>query len=184
MMGCYKTTTNGVFNMTTFSFKMTDADIVTGIKSIGNRSRSLRVDIHKILCSMTNNWATDGAVNVCAERMTQLLNEIDGAHKQKLVNWANNFCSFTYEKTDDGAEVLRYDGKKTKLSVQEWADLKAVNMFDFTPDNPVKAFNFQQKLKALIKQAEKRMKADADKRSKDDAISIEDVTAAKALLHS
>jgi len=166
----------------TITFKMTDAEIVAGIKSIGNRARSIRVDIHKILCAMTNNWAADGAVNVCAERMSQLLNEIDGAHKQKLVNWANNFCSFTYEKDGDGNEFFKYDAKKTKLTVAEWGALKGVNMFDFTPDNPVKPFNFQQKLKALIEQGEKRLKADANKRSDEDAITQAEIDAVKALL--
>lgn len=166
----------------TIKFKMTDAEIVKGIKSIGTRARSIRVDIHKILCAMTNNWAADGAVNVCAERMSQLLNEIDPAHKQKLVNWANNFCGFTYEKNDDDVEFFKYDSAKTKLTVEEWGALKVVNMFDFTPDKPVKAFNFQQKLKALIEQGEKRLKADADKRSDDDAVTQAEIDAAKALL--
>ena len=55
-------------------------------------------------------------------------------------------------------------------------------MFDFTPDNPVKPFNFQQKLKALIEQGEKRLKADANKRSDEDAITQAEIDAVKALL--
>lgn len=163
-------------------FKMTDKEIVTGIESIGNRAKSLREDVHKILCAMTNNWAAGGAVNVCAERMSLLLNNIDAAHKQKLVNWANNFCGFEYNKSDDGVEYFSYDSKKTKLSVAEWGELKGVTMFDFTKDVTVKPFNFQKKLRDLIEQGEKRLKADANKRSDEDAITQAEIDAAKALL--
>ena len=166
----------------TIKFKMTDKEIVTGIKSIGNRAKSLREDVHKILCAMTNNWAAGGAVNVCAERMSQLLNNIDASHKQKLVNWANNFCGFEYQKNDDGVEYFSYSSDKTKLSVAEWGELKGVTMFDFTPDVKVKAFNFQAQLKALIEKGEKRLKADAAKRSADDAVTQAEIDAVKALL--
>ena len=67
--------------MTTFTNKMTDADIIAGIQSIGNRQRSIRVDIQKLLVSITLNWARDGAVNVCAQRMTDLLGQIDQSCK-------------------------------------------------------------------------------------------------------
>ena len=168
--------------MTTFNFKMTDEQIVSGIKSIGNRARSIRVDIHKIVCSITRNWAADGAVNVCAERMTSLLNEMDASHQQKLVNWVNNFCSFTLEDDGDGNKVFRYDSKKTKLTQVEWTALKTVTIFDFTPDKPVQAFNFKQKLKALIESAEKRAKS--DNKTDEDDIPADMLEAAKALLSS
>jgi len=168
--------------MTTFNFTMTDDQIVAGIKSIGSRAKSIRVDVHKTICAITNNWARAGAVNVAAQRMTELLAAIDGAHKQKLVNWCNAFCSFSMEKDDNGKEFFRYDPAKTTMTVEEWAACKANNLYDFTPDTPPVAFNFQQKLKALIEQAEKRMKADPAKRNEDDAISQAEIDAAKALL--
>ena len=170
--------------MTTFTNKMTDADIVAGIQSIGNRQRSIRVDIQKLLVSITLNWARDGAVNVCAQRMTDLLGQIDGAHAQKLVNWCNAHCSFTLEEDADGNNLFAYDSKVTTLSPEKWGEIKAVNMFDFTPDEPPKAFNFKQKLAALIAAAEKRGSAKAEKRSEDDEIPQAQLAAAKALLSS
>lgn len=166
--------------MTNFTFKMTDEQVVAGIKNISNRSKSIRVDIHKLLCSITRNWAEDGAVNVCSTRMSAMLEAIDPSHQQKLVNWANNFCGFTLEEDDDGKQFFAYDSKKTKLSVEEWGLLKATNMFDFTPDTKPKAFNFQQKLAALIEQAEKRRVS--KKKLDEDEIDVEQLAAAKALL--
>ena len=169
--------------MTKFTFSMTDADVQEGIKSIGQRQRSIRVDVQKLVVSIVHNWATDGAVNVCAQRMTQLLAQIDPSHKQKLVNWCNEICSFMLDEDKAGNEVLKYDGNVTTIDAAGFAKAKALNLFDFTPDAPPKAFDFKAKFAQLIAAAEKRSAVtDATKRNAEDDIPAELVASAKALL--
>jgi hypothetical protein len=153
----YSLDTIEVYKMTTFTFKMNDTDIQAGIKSIGVRQRSIRVDIQKLVVSITLNWAAGGAVNVCSQRMTELMDEVDGSHTQKIVNWANAFCAFTLEENDDtGAKYLAYASDKTKLTKEEWATAKDNNVFDFTPDEPPKAVEDMAKFGAFIASLEKR----------------------------
>jgi hypothetical protein len=167
--------------MTDFSFKMNDADIIAGIKSVGNRAKSLRVDIQKLAVSITLNWAKAGAANIAAERMTALLINIDPSHKQKLVNWCASFCDFTLTEDKDGNEVFSYG--RTTMSEEQWGECKANNLFDFTPDLPPVAFNFKAKFQQLIDAAEKRSKVtDDSKRNAADNIPAELVASAKALL--
>jgi hypothetical protein len=167
--------------MTDFSFKMNDADIIAGIKSVGNRAKSLRVDIQKLAVSITLNWAKAGAANIAAERMTSLLNNVDPSHKQKLVNWCDSFCGFTLTEDKDGNDMFSYG--RTTMSEEQWGECKANNLFDHTPDLPPVAFNFKAKFQQLIEAAEKRSKVtDDSKRNADDNIPAELVASAKALL--
>lgn len=166
--------------MATFTFKMTDADIEKGIKSIKSRAQSLRKDIDKVVVSIIHNWAADGAVNVTAQRMSQLLDALDASHQQKLVNWCNAKCSFTLDEDDDGNNVFRYDAGRTKMTKDEFAAAKTVTIWDFTPDKPLVAFNFEQKLRALIAQAKKRPSSKAA--TDEDVIDADMLKAAEALL--
>ena len=167
--------------MTDFSFKMNDTQIIAGIKSVGNRAKSIRVDIQKLAVSITLNWAKAGAANLAAERMTDLLNNIDASHKQKLVNWCDAFCGFTLSDDKNGNKVFVYG--RTKMSEKQWGEAKAANLFDFTPDLPPVAFNFKAKFAQLIAAAEKRSAVtEATKRNADDDIPAELVARAKALL--
>lgn len=169
--------------MTTFTFKMNDTDIQAGIKSIGVRQRSIRVDIQKLVVSITLNWAAGGAVNVCSQRMTDLMLEVDGSHTQKIVNWANAFCAFTLEDNEEtGDKYLAYDSDKTKMTKEEWAIGKTNNVFDFTPDEPPKAVEGLAKFGALIAMLEKRVAVtDETKRNEKDSIKPEHVQAMKEL---
>lgn len=169
--------------MTTFTFKMNDTDIQAGIKSIGVRQRSIRVDIQKLVVSITLNWASGGAVNVCSQRMTELMNEVDGSHTQKIVNWANAFCGFTLEDNEEtGDKYLAYDSNRTKMTKEEWATGKTNNLFDFTPDEPPKAVAGLAKFGALISMLEKRSAiTDESKRNEADNINPEHVVAMKKL---
>ena len=170
--------------MTTFTFKMNDTDIQAGIKSIGVRQRSIRVDIQKLVVSITLNWAAGGAVNVCSQRMSELMNEVDGSHTQKIVNWANAFCGFTLEDNEEtGDKYLAYDSDKTKMTKEEWATGKANNVFDFTKDEPPKAFNLTQDFGLLIARAEKKAAiTDEAKRNVNDKNKLSDIQAMKELL--
>lgn len=169
--------------MTTFTFKMNDTAIQAGIKSIGVRQRSIRVDIQKLVVSITLNWAAGGAVNVCSQRMSELMNEVDGSHTQKIVNWANAFCGFTLEDNEEtGDKYLAYDSDKTKMTKEEWATAKTNNVFDFTPDEPPKAVEGLAKFGALIAMLEKRVAVtDETKRNEKDSIKPEHVQAMKEL---
>jgi len=167
--------------MTTFTFKMDDAQIIAGIKSVGQRYKSIRVDIQKLAVSITLNWAKAGAANLAAERMTDLLNNMDPSHKQKLVNWCDSFCGFSLVDNKDGEKVFAYS--RTKMSEKQWGEAKAANLFDFTPALPPVAFNFKAKFAQLIAAAEKRSAVtDAKKRNAEDDIPTELVASAKALL--
>ena len=167
--------------MTDFTFKMNDTQIIAGIKSVGNRVKSIRVDIQKLAVSITLNWAKAGAANLAAERMTDLLNNMDASHKQKLVNWCDAFCAFSLTDDKDGNKVFSYS--RTKMSEKQWGEAKSTNLFEFTPDLPPVAFNFKAKFAQLIAAAEKRSTiTDATKRNADDDIPAELVASAKALL--
>lgn len=166
-----------------FTSKMTDTDIAKGIVDIGNRSASIRVDLQHLIVSITRNWAESGAVNVCATRMSELLNEMDAAHQQKLVNWCAMHCQFELMDDEDGNTGFAYNPDHTKMTKDEFIAAKGENMFVLTPDpKPVKVVTSFGKVSELVEFLQKRAKASGDKRHPDDDIHPKHIEALQDIL--
>ena len=139
--------------MAKFTFTMTDKQVVAGIADINTRSKSIRVDMHMLACSILQNWAKAGAVNVAAQRATEFLHGVDAAHAQKVVNWFAVHAGFVW---DSGEEVFVYEGKTT-LTAEEYQAAKKESMFDLTPDKkPAPAVDLRARLMTVLADAKKR----------------------------
>ena len=69
-----------------YNFNMSANDIERGMASVKLRAASLRTHVHYLAVSILTEWAQSGAANVATQRATTLLDCVDGAHKQKIVN--------------------------------------------------------------------------------------------------
>lgn len=164
--------------MAQFSFTMTDAQIEKGIPSIKSRAAAIRADIHKLCVSILYRWSEDCAANVAANRAGQLLDAVDGAHKQKIVNWFSVYAGFSWD-----ADENKFVYTSTTISSEKVLEAKKETAFDLTPDQKPVKFDLDDAIRQLIQRAERA----ASKASEDGAqvtVNDEHLSKLKAVLSS
>ena len=149
--------------MAKFSFKMTDADIVVGIASIGKAAARTRDQVHMVACSIIRNWITSGDAATAARRATELTAHIDPSHAQKAVNWFGKFCKFEYDKQNKA-----YVYTVTTIPTEVFQAAREKSMFQLTKDAVPEPYNLVESINRVLDTATKR----ALKQREGDAIDL------------
>lgn len=134
-----------------YNYAMTDADIESGIASVGKRSKSLREDIHKLSVSILKAWATSGDAGAASKRASSLLEAADKYKAQAIVNWFAVYASFEY---DNGEGSFSYTA--TTTTVENVQAAKEEPYWQLSPPKPAQPFNLMTKLNTLVDSAKKR----------------------------
>lgn len=135
-----------------YNYQMTDADIVTGTKSVGTRTATLRKNIHQIMVSIVYRWAQSGDASAAAGRAAALLQEVDSYTAQAVINWFKAYGDLDYDKEE---ETFSYNG--TTVSTDVFQAAKEEPYWKLTPPSkPQPAFDLNARLMQLVKSAQKK----------------------------
>lgn len=139
-----------------YSYAMSDDVVVKAIASIGNRSASIRKNMHHVAVSIMHNWAESGAANVARDRAQAMLDQCDPAFGQKIVNWFTVHAGFEFD-----AEEKSFSYTRTTTSPEQFQAAKAETMFELTKDADPKPMDLLKDLKRVLAKAKKH-RADGD----------------------
>lgn len=167
----------------TYSFSMSLDQIDKAVPALEKRDAALNTDWHKTCVSVLHNWAESGAANVAAEKATAIV-KAAGYRNQSIARWFATYAGFEWDGGKFSYTRTKLDnGDEDAATVYQAA--KAEPFWKLDPPKEVKAFNLDAEIQKLIDKAKKRMaETDESKKSDEDKINADHVTALQAILQT
>lgn len=163
-------------NFNTLAKLNSDSSMEAAITSLGTRSNTLQLDIHKLLVAVAERWSKAGDVRPAVKHVNMLLDVLATGQRLNAIRaWVEVHLGFIY--AEDGefkGTFVKGKRKHTELDIpaltnERWWELKV--------EAPYKPMNFDAMFAAMISKAEK---ADASKGDEVDKGLVEALKRAKA----
>lgn len=135
-----------------FSNNMSDADFAKGLKSLRSRAASYRRDVVFMAMSIMSSWKESGDAKTAASKATLLVQHVDGAHAQKVLNWFEVKAAFQW---DNEEETFKYTA--TTLDAEAYKAAEEENIYDLTKDSAPKSIDLTKLLAQVVARADKRL---------------------------
>jgi len=163
-----------------FNDKITDDAIDAQIKNVATKAKSLNDLVQKLLTTVMVQWHQSGDVQTCIRHMDNVLDNLGtGVRNNAVKAWIEAFCGFSFVKDEDtGKQVMRYNSKNTKISMDDVINAHQNPWNEFKPEPEFVPFDFDVKLAQLVATAKKRM----DKKLEGDKIDLSKITTIESIL--
>lgn len=135
-----------------YTNKMNDTDFAKGLKSLRSRAATYRSNVVSMAMSVLSRWKETGDAKTAASMATALVNAVDGAHAQKVLNWFEVKASFSWDNTEES-----FSYTATTITADAIKAAEGENVYDLTKDNKPKSIDLDKLLKSIVQRADKRL---------------------------